>query len=242
VRWERAIRPTISRRRAAAQGRVLCYHSVGTPEWGVNDVLPGQFRAHMELALSLGYGFVAAADIASGHASQRDLAVTFDDGLRSVNENAASVLAELGIPWTVFVVCGWADGEQAQRALLMDWQDVRQAARLGAEIGSHSMTHPDFSALSDDEAGSELFESRRVIREQTGILVDSFAIPFGQSRNWRPSLSRLARSCGYEHVYAQAIDTRTEGTIARTFITRFDGGRTFRAALEGAFDAWEEPA
>jgi hypothetical protein len=28
--------------------------------------------------------------------------------------------------------------------------------------------------------------------------------------------------------------------VPRTFITQFDDRRLFRAALEGAFDAWEE--
>lgn len=237
------MKPAINRRpHPLATGRVLCYHSVGTPEWGVNDVTPAVFREHMELALSLGYRFVPAARVASGNAGPRDLAVTFDDGLKSVLDGAAPILADLGIPWSLFVVCAWADGGQEPRGVLMDWQDVLRAARLGAEVGSHSITHPDFGTVSDEQAGAELFESRRMIRERTGILVDSFAIPFGQSRNWRPELSRLARSCGYQTVYAQATETRTEGTVARTFITRYDRSRIFKAALEGAFDAWEEPA
>ena len=240
LRYERALIPAIRRRRTASFGRVLCYHSVGTKEWGVNDVPAPLFTSQLELALSLGYRFVPADTIAAGRGGEGDLAVTFDDGLRSVYENATPILADLGIPWSLFIVCDWADGKHERPNLFMGWQEIRQAASAGVAIGSHSMTHPDFGRLSDADARTELTASRRVIRERTGIDVDSFAIPLGQSCNWRSDLSELAGSVGYRNIYAQAVDTRTWGTVPRTFVTCFDGERAFRAALEGAFDAWEE--
>jgi hypothetical protein len=45
---------------------------------------------------------------------------------------------------------------------------------------------------------------------------------------------------GYTTVYAQAVDTRPAGTVPRTFITRIDRPKVFRAALAGAYDGWEE--
>jgi peptidoglycan/xylan/chitin deacetylase (PgdA/CDA1 family) len=239
LRYERALLPAI-RGRHAVCGRVLCYHSVGTEEWGVNDVPAPLFKSQLEMALALGYRFVPADTIAAGKGDERDLAVTFDDGLRSVYENAAPILASLGIPWSLFLVCDWADGKHERPGLFMGWQEVRLVASAGVEIGSHSMTHPDFGRLSDEDARTELTNSRRVIREQTDADVHAFAIPFGQSRNWRFELNGLATSLGYQTIYAQAVDTRTEGTIPRTFVTRFDSKRVFRAALEGAFDHWEE--
>ncbi len=235
--WLQAVRP----RRPTTRGRVLCYHSVGTVEWGVNDVSAARFRRQLELALALGYRFVPAATIQAGGGAEGDLGVTFDDGLMSVQRNAAPILAELGIPWSLFVVCDWADGKHERPELFMDWEEIRDAARSGVAIGSHSMTHPDFGRLSLAEARTEMTDSRRVIHERTGVEVDTFAIPFGQSRNWRPELTDLATSVGYRTVYAQAVDTRAGGTVSRTFITRFDNERIFRAGLEGAFDRWEEP-
>jgi peptidoglycan/xylan/chitin deacetylase (PgdA/CDA1 family) len=242
VRYERTLIPTVHRRPRIVKGRVLCYHSVGTPEWGINDVPPKLFRSQLEMAVGLGYRFVPAEKIAAGLCEDQDLALTFDDGLKSVLENAAPILAGFGIPWNLFVVCDWADGKHDRPQLFMRWHEIRELAKIGVAIGSHSVTHPDFGQLSDDEARVELWDSRRVIRDRTGIGVDSFAIPFGQSRNWRPVLSKVAESLGYRAIFAQAADTRVEGTVPRTFVTRFDGARIFKAALEGAFDRWEEPA
>ena len=51
---------------------------------------------------------------------------------------------------------------------------------------------------------------------------------------------KAANDAGYEIVYAQAEATRPEGTVARTFVTKFDGDRIFNALLKGKFDRWEE--
>jgi hypothetical protein len=36
------------------------------------------------------------------------------------------------------------------------------------------------------------------------------------------------------------VDTRPDGTVLDTFITRVDRPKIFRAALAGAYDGWEE--
>ncbi len=51
---------------------------------------------------------------------------------------------------------------------------------------------------------------------------------------------QAARDAGYETIYAQAEETRPEGTVARTFVTKYDGDRIFKALLAGKYDRWEE--
>ncbi len=224
-----------------AAGRILCYHSTGTPEWGVNDVRPADLRRQIEMALALGYRFSPAEEIRRGGGGPRDLAITFDDGLTSVAAAAAPILQDFGIPWTVFVVSEWADGNHHfGDGLLLGWPQIERLAAQGVAIGSHSVTHRNFRYLSAHETEHELVESRRVIAARTGIDVRTFAIPFGQSRDWSPAAAIAARAAGYEAVYAQSEVRRPPGTVARTFVTRFDDERIFRAVLTGVFDRWEE--
>ena len=238
---ERTALSAVQRRPQVAFGRILCYHSVGTPEWGVNDLSPDRFRRQLQLALSLGFRFVSADRVAGGDALSNELAVTFDDAPLSVLHNAAPVMDELGIPWTLFVVTDWASGRHGSgRGLLMGWSEIRELARAGVQVGSHSVTHPNFGLIELQQARSELYGSRQVLADQLGKAPDAFAIPFGQSRDWNPDVMEIAESAGYRRVYAQAHETRPSGTIGRTFITRFDRDRLFLAALRGAFDAWEE--
>ena len=238
---ERNVLATIGKRPARASGRILCYHSIGQPLWGVNDVSPGQFRRHLELALRAGYRVVPASEIVRTGGGPKELAVTFDDGLKSVLTTAAPILAEYGVPWSLFVVSGWADQQHPWGDdVMLRWDEIERLAAAGAEIGSHSVTHPDFRWLSPTEAADELGRSRRTIEERLGISPTTFAIPLGQSGNWSAENTAAARAAGYTTIFAQAEETRPAETVARTFVTCWDGDRVFRAALGGAFDRWEE--
>jgi peptidoglycan/xylan/chitin deacetylase (PgdA/CDA1 family) len=222
-------------------GRILCYHTVGQPEWGVNDVSPAQLRRHIELALRAGLRFVPASEIARTGGESRDIAVTFDDGLRSTLTKAAPILAEYGVPWSLFVVSDWADGRSAWgHDTVLGWREIETLMKQGVELGSHSVSHPDFSTLEPSQIVDELGDSRRTIEARLGIAPTSFAIPFGQSKNWTALASEAACDTGYELVYAQAEETRPAGTIPRTFVTRVDGDTIFKALLRGAYDRWEE--
>ena len=220
--------------------RILAYHSVGTPSWGVNDVSPARFRRQLELALAAGYRFVPPREL-DPCSPRRQLAVTFDDGLRSVAKNAGPVLAELGIPWSLFVVTDWLDGRHPSGwQVLLRWEELPELVAAGVTIGSHSVSHPDFGRLGYAGARAELATSRQLLRDRLGIAADEFAVPFGQQRNWTTEATAAAREAGYAVVYSQTVDRAPAGTTPRTFVSRYDRDRLFRAALTGAFDGWEE--
>jgi peptidoglycan/xylan/chitin deacetylase (PgdA/CDA1 family) len=238
---ERNVLARVKRPRDRGVGRILCYHSIGQPAWGVNDVSPQRFRRHIELALEHGYRFVPASRVVETGGATKELAITFDDGLKSVMTEAAPILKQYGIPWTVFVVSDWCEQPRnIAPATFLEWRDVESVMASGAEIGSHSVTHPNFSRLSRGEMQDELGRSRQVIAERVGAAAPTFAIPFGQSGDWTAAAAAEARAAGYTTIYAQAEETRPEGTIARTFVTKFDDARIFSALLGGAFDRWEE--
>ena len=239
--WERQSLALVGQYRPRAGGRILCYHSTGQPEFGVNDVHPARFRRHIELSLKAGYRFVRASEIAQTGGRPKDLAITFDDALKSVSTVAAPILREYGIPYAVFAVSNWSDMKHPwyiNRAL--DWREMELLLKDGAEVGSHSVSHPDFSKIDHQRTVDELCFSREVIKQRLGFAPDAFAIPFGQSRNWPAACAQSAREAGYRIVYAQAEDTRPEDTVARTFVTKHDNDHIFKALLAGHYDRWEE--
>lgn len=240
ARWrlhaERVVLARTARPRTRVHGRVLAYHSTGTPEWGVNDVTPGHFVAQLELAARLGYRFVSADAVAAGQAGARDLAITFDDGLRSILA-VTPFLQARGVPFTVFVVSDWAS---APGERFLSWAEVERLAAGGATIGSHSRTHANFRALDERARAAELEGSAAAIAQQLGTPPSLFAIPFGRSRDWDAGCTAMARAAGYQAVFAQAERRRPRGTVGRSFITACDGPRQLRAVLAGRFDDWEE--
>jgi hypothetical protein len=86
----------------------------------------------------------------------------------------------------------------------------------------------------------ELARSRRAIEDRLGFAPTTFAIPWGQAASWSAAATAAAREVGYTTIYAQVEELRPARTVARTFVTRWDRERVFRAMLEGAFDRWEE--
>jgi peptidoglycan/xylan/chitin deacetylase (PgdA/CDA1 family) len=236
-RWTlAATTPTTDPKRA----RILAYHTVGTPEWEVNDVSPRDFERHLQMAADDGWTFATPAQVLA-RPDEQLLAITFDDGATSVLDNAAPILRHHGIPATMFVVTGWADGGHADGYdHVLDWNGLAALADQGMTLASHSVTHRDFGRMRPDEARHELEGSRERMALMLGLDVDEFAIPFGQSRNWTDAATLEAKRAGYTTIYAQSVDTRPEGTVARTFITAIDRPPIFRAALAGAYDRWEE--
>jgi peptidoglycan/xylan/chitin deacetylase (PgdA/CDA1 family) len=241
-RWALAASQRVAGRPSPVRrGRILAYHSIGTPRWGVNDVRPRDFERHLQIAVDDGWSFATPAEVIA-EPDKPQLALTFDDGMASVLANALPVLRHHGIPATAFVVSGWADGQIPDdlRRVVLDWRGVSALREGGITLASHSVTHPDFGRLEPGEARRELEVSRERLHRVLGIETREFAIPLGQSGNWGPAAALAAAEAGYTSVYAQCVNSRPEGTIARTFITRIDRPMLFRAALAGAYDSWEE--
>lgn len=227
--------------RRSARPRVLAYHSVGQPEMFVNNIHPTRFRQQLEQALALGYRFVpldAALDAAPDDAV---LALTFDDGFRSAAAFAPT-LAELGIPWTMFVTTDWASGDHRRPGIFLSWEELGELAAAGVHLGSHSASHPDFGALGPAEAAADLRASSAAFADRLGFVPKDLAIPYGNAANWPRHAHDAALELGFERIWAQCESLRPAGTLGRSFVCGFDRPTEFEAMLDGAFDDWEEPA
>lgn len=72
---------------------------------------------------------------------------------------------------------------------------AREIAQRGHEIGLHSVSHPHFPALSQQEMAEELQENFRLIQETTGYCPSLFRPPFGDYDN---TVIRTVNDCGYD--------------------------------------------
>jgi peptidoglycan/xylan/chitin deacetylase (PgdA/CDA1 family) len=189
----------------------LCYHGVsdGWPEH--TAVTPGRLEQHLERLLGRGFRPVTFSQLVTDRSSDRLVAVTFDDAHRSVLELAYDRLARLGVPATVFVVTGyagtvrpmswegldhWVGTEHEHELVSLDWDELGRLAEAGWEIGSHSVTHPLLSGLSDAELASELRDSRRACEERLGRSCRVVAYPYGASD---ARVAAAARDAGYSY-------------------------------------------
>lgn len=99
--------------------------------------------------------------------------LTFDDGTADQLEGAA-VLAEQGLPAVFFVVV-----DHLESTGYLDRADVRELARHGHTIGSHTMSHRHTTKLSFEQRREECERSKAVLEDLIGAAVDWFAFPGG---------------------------------------------------------------
>ncbi len=78
------------------------------------------------------------------------------------------------------------------------WSELREMADSGLmEIGSHTVTHPILSSITDAESWEELTTSRAQIEEGIGRTVNCFCYPNGMPGDYRPSQVRQVKEAGY---------------------------------------------
>lgn len=119
---------------------------------------------------------------------QKKVSLTFDAAWGSDKTLAIlDILDEYNVKATFFLVGFWI---RANPEL------VREIARRGHEIGTHSMTHPEMSRLSYEKMLEELTESAKMITDLTGDKVEVFRPPFGDYNN------ELIRACEAAHLFA----------------------------------------
>jgi peptidoglycan/xylan/chitin deacetylase (PgdA/CDA1 family) len=63
---------------------------------------------------------------------------------------------------------------------MLTWEQIRTMGREGITFGSHTMTHPAVSQLTESQLESELGESKRMLENRIGGPAVHFAYPFGK--------------------------------------------------------------
>lgn len=96
--------------------------------------------------------------------------------------------------------------------MYLDWSEVKAMQSHGIGFGSHTVTHPILSLLSEDEARAEVVESKRLMENILGIQVKSFAYPSGRRQDFSESTKALLRESGYECAVTTIHGTNSVGT------------------------------
>lgn len=229
---------------------ILLYHSItenATRRYRRYAIDPEQFRQQMQAIAAGGFRTLTVAEFVSILADpgadlpERCLLITFDDGFDDVHRVALPILAGLGLRATAFLVTEhiggtsrWLvpDGEGGRR--LMAWPQIRDLARGGFEIGSHSHSHPQLDTLTVREAEDEIRRSREVLEEGLGSRVTSFAYPHGY---YSTRIRELIRANGYTAGCSvkHALSHRADDPLAlgRVVVSADTAAHRFAAWIDG---------
>lgn len=85
----------------------------------------------------------------------------------------------------------------AQHKPFLNCEQLKDLIAYGAEIGTHSHSHPDFERLSYPEMLKEIERSTNILQEHTGSPIRYFAYPYGRYNSAAIS-SKLCRDTSLE--------------------------------------------
>jgi peptidoglycan/xylan/chitin deacetylase (PgdA/CDA1 family) len=192
---------------------IFYYHSVAEKRLSVK---PSVFRAQLSYLKHRGYHCIGVGEwLASqknGRKSEKCVALTFDDGFGSMWENVLPLLQEFGFRATFFIVPGyvgkthwgnpntgtWSGKEQPGRMPfpMMTWNQITRLGEAGMEIGSHTLSHPNLTNISEEEARKEIRDSKEFLEEKLGISIQGFCYPLGRQNE---VLTELVQKSGYRY-------------------------------------------
>jgi peptidoglycan/xylan/chitin deacetylase (PgdA/CDA1 family) len=232
----------------------LCYHSVtkspraARDESELHTPLP-LFVKHLDYLQSR-YRVVSLDDYlaacgSDGRLPDYSAVLTFDDGMRNFLTVVAPLLKERKLAAAAFVITDGASRRDNTRfddewtpldsRRHLSWSEIRALARTpGITVGSHSRTHPDLTALSEDEAWAELLDSLAAITEHTGEARPALAYPHGRANG---RVRALAEAAGYSCGLTGELGANDTGSdlygLRRVVIAGDDDVATFAARVSG---------
>jgi peptidoglycan/xylan/chitin deacetylase (PgdA/CDA1 family) len=203
----------------------FCYHRLAgemRPGEEQLDVPPRQLQRQLRALRLLGYRPLSVEDVIAFHAGElptlprRRYLLTADDGY----VDAATMLQQLrrALP-VLFVITDLATGRPKRvsetlpsrlpQAPIADWDLLRDVARDGVAIGSHSQTHPSLTKLEASELEDELTGSRREIAQQGVPESPVLAYPYGRHDE---GVRQAAIDAGYALAFTTQVGRNGAGT------------------------------
>jgi peptidoglycan/xylan/chitin deacetylase (PgdA/CDA1 family) len=227
---------------------VLAYHAIGAAPRDArlyNSFVPREtFRAQMEF-LARRRNVVPLDQLVDGvfPTARATVAITFDDGYRSVLTDAAPILREYEFPATVFVPSKWLGARNAWDPPydlpldIVSAEELLELRELGLEIGSHGHAHIDFSKASPAEAEADIRTSVERLTEILGEPPRHLSFPYGRSSE---AARNAAAASGFREAFALGVG---EGRFAQERVSIYPYDKYvlwFAFKTSGRYTAWRK--
>lgn len=121
-------------------------------------------------------------------ATKLGVALSFDDGLRSIHSAALPILRAHRAPAHLFLTTGYVGGancwpsqpSHAPVFPMLQWSEVEDLHGVGVRIEGHTRSHPDLCRLAEAAALEECAAADSLIEQRLGRAPRYFAFPYGR--------------------------------------------------------------
>ena len=178
---------------------ILVYHELGNPPPGAPFpglyVSDSDFQAEMAWLHSNGYQAVTLDEMMNawfhhGTLPRKPIVITFDNGYPPQVTEAPEVMSKYGWPGVL--------NEITENHL--DPKQIRSILKIGWEVDSHSLTHPDLTTLDASELQAQVAGSREYLRKTFHIPVNSFCYP---SSRYDTAVVDAVKAAGYTNAVTE---------------------------------------
>lgn len=214
-----AVAPVLSPARAEQKIAILMYHKVNPDAFSGGyglRVLPDRFAWQMDYLRKRGFQTISFEELSNHWETgvslpPRPLIVTFDDGYEDNYTYAYPILKNNGFKATIFLVSGligktneWDTRFKAQPPnKLLTWDQIRELEKNGIEFGAHTVTHPNLTKITPEQAAAEITLCKQALEKELGHPVLSFAYPYGK---YNDSVKDTAAKAGFKAAVTTGVD------------------------------------
>ena len=225
---------------------ILVYHRFGPIVADSMTVTTHQFESHLKYLIETSYTVIPLRQLVDYHLGKskslpfRSIAITVDDGHKSVYTDLFPLVRKYKIPVTLFLY----PSAISNASYAMTWDQLREIQASGLfDFQGHTYWHPNFKNERkklrppdyEDFVEMQLKKSKEKLEKELGIHVDMLSWPFGI---YDEDLIQKAGEADYvsaftiERSHTKASDRVM--ALPRYLITDADKGKAFGEILGGS--------
>jgi peptidoglycan/xylan/chitin deacetylase (PgdA/CDA1 family) len=228
----------------AAKVPILMYHHVSAKpaknalDFGLTVKTP-DFAAQMDYLAKNGYHPITLTDIFD-HLyygmvlPKHPIVISFDDGYEDNYTDAFPILQKHHFVAEINIITGMIGHSY------LTWDQIRQMAAAGIEIGSHTIHHISLASASAQTAEQELLDSKATLEKKLNMPIQFFCYPSGEPfHHGSPAQQQLITKLLYQDGYIGALlDPGAESVIQNARLPyqlpriRVAGGETLAGFIE----------
>ena len=185
------------RHRNKGRVKVLLFHSISPPGLFFGNAVSADSFAQQLEYLSKRYSILRLTQegqLSGYEPTKVNILLTFDDGFIDNYAVAAPILARFNMSATFFVIAECLPEGRPPSFIMkrlggepnldvyrtFTTTQAQELLTMGMTIGSHSVSHIDYTTISAEAGTKDALESRVLIEAAMGVPISSFAFPWGR--------------------------------------------------------------
>lgn len=192
------------------------------------------FEQQMRYLHDQGYQSLYFSEL-NGKLPDKAIIVSFDDGFRTVYQNAYPIMKKYSIKGNIYLPTQYIDNNDH----FMTWKMIKELSLDGFEMQAHTHNHIDIRTLTEEKMKDEINKSNELFNKYLGYTPKAFCMPFGVFN--LQSINMLKNLGAYDYILASYYGHINEEHLKNKILPRIgisndDCLKVFERKLEGKFN------